>query len=119
MLVVAFISWWYGPGWRDAANQLKERVHTTILTFSVPILLHTMFAPWHRIITTPGGSIQEKGRAMVDNAVSRLVGFMVRLLALLSACLIIGTYSVFGGLIIMLWPLLPLLGPILIVIGIL
>jgi hypothetical protein len=119
MLVVAFISWWYGPGWRDAAVQLKSRLRTTVLTFSVPILLRTMFAPWRRIITNPGGSLQDKARALVDNAVSRAVGFVVRLLALLSAAILIVVYGLVGGIILALWPVLPILGPILIVAGLL
>lgn len=119
MLLVAFFGWWYGPGWRDAAAQLRARMHATVLTFSVPILLRTMFAPWRRIVTSPGGSLQEKGRAMVDNAISRCVGFAVRLLALLSAGLLLTVYAVLGGLILVLWPVLPVLGIVLIVVGLL
>ena len=118
MLLVAFISWWYGPGWRDASAQLKDRLRTTVLTFSVPILLRTMFAPWRRIISPPGSSLQQKARALVDNAVSRAVGFAVRLLALVSAGIIIAVYCIFGGLILVLWPVLPILGPVLIVVGV-
>ena len=119
MLVVAFIQWWYGPGWRDAATQLTTRLRTTLMSFSVPILLRTMFAPWRRITTDPGKSLQDKLRAMVDNAVSRLVGFMVRLMALGAAMLLLTLTAVIGGLIVALWPLLPILGPILVVVGIL
>jgi hypothetical protein len=119
MLLVAFIGWWYGPGWRDAAAQLQGRLNTTILTFSVPILLRTMFAPWRRIVTRPGGSLQDKARAMVDNAVSRFVGLAVRLLALASAGILLTVYTVIGGIILVLWPLLPVLGPALIIVGLL
>jgi len=119
MLVVAFLQWWYGPGWRDAATQLGQRLRYTLMSFSVPILLRTMFAPWRRITTDPGRSLQEKARAMVDNAVSRLVGFMVRLLALAAAGILLALTAVIGVLIVVLWPVLPILGPILIVVGIL
>lgn len=119
MLLVGFLQWWYGPGWRDAGNRLASKMRDTYLNFSIPILLKTMLAPWRRIITPPGGSLQQKMRAMVDNAVSRAVGFGVRLMALIAGVLIISIYAIAGGLFLLLWPALPLLGPALIVGGLL
>jgi hypothetical protein len=117
MLLLAFTQWWYGPGWRDAADRLTARLSNTYLTFSLPILLKTMFAPWKRIVTYPGVSIQDRTRAAIDNLISRIVGFGVRLFALIAAIAIMGATMLFGGLILILWPVLPLLGPILIVAG--
>jgi hypothetical protein len=117
MLLVAFLQWWYGPGWRDAGNRLANVIHDTYLNFSIPILIRTMFAPWRRIVTAPGGSLQDRLRSLVDNAVSRCVGFVVRLLALIMGCGLLSLYAVFGGLFILIWPALPLLGPALIVGG--
>jgi hypothetical protein len=91
----------------------------TYLSFSVPILLRTMFAPWRRIITPPGSSLDQRLKAIADNMVSRAVGFTVRLMALLAAALILAGYTVFGGILVVLWPLLPILGPALIVGGLL
>lgn len=119
MLLVAFVHWWYGPGWRDTSDRLVTRLHDTYLTFSVPILLSTMFAPWKRIITYPGVSLGDKLRAILDNLVSRVVGFIVRSLALLTAVLIMSAYAIVGGAVLLLWPLIPLLGPVLIVGGML
>ena len=117
MLLVEYFRWWYGPGWRDSANRLQSRLINIYFTFSVPILLPTMFAPWRRIITPPGKSLGDKVRAGIDNLVSRAVGFGVRLGALLMAMgMIIGT-GLIGGLILLLWPLLPVLGPLLVVVG--
>ncbi len=117
MLLVAFIQWWYGPGWRDAGARLASRLRQTVLTFSVPILLSTMFAPWRRIITYPGASLQDHMRAVLDNLISRVVGFMVRLFALIAAVALLVIYTVLGGLFLIAWPILPLLGPALIVGG--
>src|SRR5687767_11777583 len=98
MLLAAFIQWWYGPGWHDAARRLKTRIRTTYLSFSIPILLGTLFAPWKRIITPPGASLQDKMRAMADNAISRAVGFTVRIFVLIAALITVIFYTVFGGL---------------------
>ncbi|HVQ44953.1 MAG TPA: hypothetical protein VMT30_08435 [Candidatus Saccharimonadia bacterium] len=117
MLLVAFVQWWYGPGWRDAAGRLLARIHDTYLLFSVPSLLTTMFAPWRRIISSPGRSIGDRARATLDNLISRVVGFIVRLIALIAAGVIITLYLVLGGILLLVWPVAPLLGPILIVGG--
>ncbi len=119
MLLVAFVQWWYGPGWVSTANRLSTRLRETYLTFSVPILIPTMFAPWRRIITYPGSSLQDKFRAILDNLISRAVGFVVRLFALITAFIIMGAYVIFGGLLLIIWPIVPLLGPALIVGGML
>lgn len=117
MLLVAFVHWWYGLGWRDTSSRITARLNDTVLTFSVPILLHTMFAPWKRIITYPSQSFQDRMRAHLDNLVSRGVGFVVRLFALIAAGVIISGVAIFGGLLLILWPIIPLLGPVLIVVG--
>jgi hypothetical protein len=117
MLVVAFIQWWYGPGWNDAASRLKNHIRTTYLSFSIPILLATLFEPWKRIISPPGASLQDKFRALGDNAISRAVGFTVRVMVLIAAAATILFYAVFGGLLLILWPFLPILGPVMVVGG--
>ena len=117
MLLVAFIHWWYGPGWRDTAGRLTTRIQETYLTFSVPVLLKTLGQPWKRIVTLPGRSIGEKARAIIDNLISRVVGLIVRLCALAAASIIISVYLLIGATLLILWPAIPLLGPILIVGG--
>jgi len=78
-----------------------------------------MFAPWRRIITYPGNTLGDRLRAVVDNLVSRAVGFVVRLFALMAALIIMSAYVIFGGLLLIIWPVVPLLGPALIVGGLL
>ena len=119
MLVVAFVQWWYGPGWRDASRRLFARINETYLYFSVPILLRTLFAPWRRIQTAPGAGLEAIMRAAIDNLVSRGVGSAVRLMALGFAIFLITAYVLIGGLLLILWPVIPLLGPALIVGGLL
>ena len=53
--------------------------------FSVIQLTRTLFAPWRRIITYPGASIDEKFKAWGDNVFSRMIGFVVRLGVLIAA----------------------------------
>jgi hypothetical protein len=76
--------------------------------FSVPILLRTLFAPWKRIVSYPGASLDAKLRAFGDNIVSRAVGFVVRMLVLMTAVVIEFGALVIGSIGIILWPLVPL-----------
>ncbi|HEY6737001.1 MAG TPA: hypothetical protein VI322_04780 [Candidatus Saccharimonadia bacterium] len=117
MLLVGFFRWWYSRGWRDTASRLSAQLTTTYLMFSVPTLVTTLFEPWRRIVTEPGAGLEAHARALVDNLVSRLVGGIMRGCTLIGAGLIIGAYAVIGGAVLLLWPVLPFLGPALIIWG--
>src|SRR5664279_5513590 len=85
MIALEILTWWYRQGWTAVAKNAEQRFFKVSHLFSVPILVRTLFAPWRRIITYPGASIDAKVRAMGDNMVSRVVGFTVRTMVLFSA----------------------------------
>ncbi len=107
-MLIYFLRWWYGPGWAEALKRVLESMRRVWQTFSAPLLIHTLWAPWKRIVSSPGRSLDEKMKAAVDNFISRLVGFAVRLLVLATASLL----SLLAGLanlaVAVFWPLLPL-----------
>lgn len=109
MLATALFSWWYGAGWKLVASNVSKRLDKTLASFSVPTLARTLFAPWKRIVSSPGSGIDAHLRAALDNLVSRCVGFTVRLIVLLTALVCLATIAVLGVLQIVLWPLVPLL----------
>lgn len=111
MLVKSFFSWWYGAGWRSVAASLKPRIQGVVASFSVPQLLRTMFAPWRRIITYPGRSLEERFRAWGDNLFSRAVGFVVRVSVLVVALISVGVVAFLTLLELIIWPLLPFAVP--------
>ncbi len=119
MLLIEFFSWWYSAGYARLATTLQTRLRAIWNIFSIPILLRTLFAPWKKIETEAGKGIQNFFQAMVDNLVSRAVGFTIRLFTVIAGmvCLIIGlTVSV---LVLIAWPFLPFSVPVLIVWGLL
>lgn len=118
MLIGAFFSWWYGQGWKHAANALPRRIKATTELFSAKQLLGTLFQPWRRITTVPGESFDDKLRAMGDNLVSRCVGFVVRTAVLLAATCSIVVIGAFSLVEIVVWPFVPIAVPVLIVKGI-
>lgn len=119
MLFFQLLTWWYGRGWQDTARNAWLRLIRVAHLFSVPILVRTLWAPWRRIITYPGASIDAKLRAIGDNMVSRVIGFSVRMLVLIAAGLILLLTSVLGMVLVVLWPLVPPAIPFFIVKGLL
>lgn len=117
MLAIEFFAWWYGAGWLQTVRNVQKRLAKTSHMFSVPILLRTLFAPWKRIVSYPGASLDAKLRAASDNLFSRCVGFTVRIMVLLAAFIMLTVVGVFALAEVVVWPLLPLAVPVLIVLG--
>lgn len=102
------VIWWYSRGWLRVAKRGIERVTQTARLFSLPELISTLFSPWKRIVSYPGSSLGDKARAVLDNIVSRAVGFFTRMFVLFSAAVLIIVVGVVELLIIIIWPILPL-----------
>lgn len=107
-MILVLLRWWYGPGWILAFKRINTRTVGVAHAFSAGTLLKTLFAPWKRIQYS-GRSFDAKMQAMLDNMVSRTVGFTVRLLVLLAALFMIVGSVVLGAAIALAWPFIPLL----------
>src|SRR5665213_1902836 len=108
-MVFELFLWWYGAGWGRAAGGMRLWNNNVLHAFSMPVLLKTLFAPWRKITTTKGRSLDAKVRASVDNLVSRTVGFTTRLLVLIAAALLLILCTIAGVVVAVIWPFLPLL----------
>ncbi|HEX4774114.1 MAG TPA: hypothetical protein VH234_01185 [Candidatus Saccharimonadales bacterium] len=118
-MLVSFLGWWYGRGWRQVANSFKPRLQGVADSFSVNLLIPTLLEPWRRIVTNPGRSLEEKWRAWADNTFSRIVGFVVRSFVLLVAGFTLIVVAVLTVIEMIIWPLVPLALPGFIVAGVL
>ncbi len=107
MLVLEFFSWWYRQGWLSLGASVKHWLVKIAHAFSVPTLLVTLFAPWRRITTNPGSGLDAHMQALLDNLISRLVGFLVRIVVLLTAGIMLVLAAVSGVVGLVLWPLVP------------
>jgi hypothetical protein len=110
MMVLALLSWWYTAGWARLANRAGERISSMLETFSVSLLLRTLFNPF-RQIDAGGvrGPLDVQMRAWFDRSFSRLFGAAVRsffILMGLGAAFFIG---ILGLVELVLWPFVPLL----------
>jgi hypothetical protein len=117
MFITDMIIWWYGAGWKHLVQRLFGAVGRIGLQFSVPVLAKTLFAPWRRIISYGNESFVDGLKAGLDNAVSRLVGFGVRTIVILTAGILMALVSVVGLIATLLWPLLPVIAVYLMISG--
>lgn len=108
MFIKLFLSWWYKDGWLQIMASLNSRNKSVANAFSVNQLLSTLFAPWRRIITYPGASLEAKFRAWSDNVFSRTIGFVIRLVVLLAALLTSLLFSLISLIEIVVWPIIPI-----------
>jgi hypothetical protein len=81
------LGWWYGAGWKQQIALVGTRASKVAKAFSGGAILRTLFSPWKQIVsgTDRDAAIGDKLRAMLDNIISRFVGFMVRSFTLIAA----------------------------------
>jgi len=92
----------------QAARNIGHWTNSVEQMFSVGILLRTLFSPWRRIVTAGGRGLDAKMQAMFDNLVSRLVGFFVRLMVIIAACVSLAGVFLIGLVMVIVWPFIPI-----------
>lgn len=107
MVLLDLLIWWYTVGWVKLIRKQSETIKGVYNQFSVAILVRTLFSPWKRIVTQ-SRNIREQLEAIRDNAVSRFVGFTIRIFVLSAAMGIIALLFVVSVLLIIVWPLIPI-----------
>lgn len=117
MAIKLFLTWWYGPGWKNAFFRINQRIEILAGEFSMSILLKTLFEPWKQITSYrgPNAPFELIIRVWFDNVFARCVGFVIRSFVLVVGIISCAFMFVFGVVLAVLWPLVPL-SPILLVI---
>ncbi|MEO5690970.1 MAG: hypothetical protein ABIQ64_02180 [Candidatus Saccharimonadales bacterium] len=109
-MFMAFFSWWYTDGWKRQLHAVSNRLAGVIDTFSVDILVRTLFSPFRQISAgSVRGPIGVQLRAFVDKLVSRFIGAIVRLAVLITGSITIVVGAMIGCMYLLVWPLLPVL----------
>ena len=106
-MIIELLRWWYGPGWMQTVHRIGTWTSAVERTFSGGLLLRTLFAPWRRITSGGGRSMDAKVRDALDNFVSRCIGAIIRSTMLLIAGLASLIAFLVGVITIVIWPLLP------------
>jgi len=110
MLLVGFISWWYGAGWCGQVSRIVESLQGTNDFFSIPLLLKTFFAPFRQISADETGrSLGDQLRAFGDRLFSRCIGAFMRFFMIIFGFVALILTLVISLLRLILWPVLPFL----------
>ena len=121
MFIVGLLSWWYGAGWKQRSRALAERLLSTADYFSIDLLLKTLFAPYRQISAGQvRGPLGVQMRAFFDRLLSRIIGAIIRTFMIVAGLVGMFLYIVVGGLLLILWgiiPLLPIIGIVLCILG--
>lgn len=119
MIILSLFQWWYGAGWLSAIKHGEKRLQDAYRLFSIPILLRTLFAPWRRIITAPRAGFGAYFRAGIDNTISRVIGFFVRFIVLITAGIVLFFAAVISLVELLIWPFIPLAAVVFVFMGVL
>jgi len=118
-LLASFFSWWYGIGWQNSARRGVTHLSRMTELFSFDLILPTLFAPFRQVSAGRGrGGLDVQLRLFVDRSVSRLVGFTVRLIMLITGVVSIVAVGIIWTIWTIVWPLLPLAPVVLVVLAI-
>lgn len=110
MLFASLFTWWYGLGWAKLAQKVGGRVRGVLDFFSVGQLASSLFAPYRQISAgRVQGTLGDELRAFGDRMFSRVFGAFIRLVLIFFGCVSAVLVAAIGGLLILAWPLFPVL----------
>ena len=111
MLMVSLLNWWYTRGWKDFLQRTGQRLANLVDFFSIDLLIKTLFAPFRQISagSSKTAPLDVKLRMFFDRLVSRIIGAAVRTVILIAGIICIGFAVVMSLVVIILWPLMPVL----------
>ena len=111
MLVISFVQWWYGRGFKaylaDFSNSLKDLMDF----FSIRLLVRNLFSPFKQISAEKKGNLPLNARlhAWGDLMISRMVGATIRFFLLIIGTVLLIARAAIGIVLMIAWPLMPLL----------
>lgn len=123
MAITEMLLWWYASGWNVFLKKLRNWLASIADFFSMGSLIRTLFKPYRQIsadTANRSASLDIKFHMFLDRLVSRLIGFISRLVILIIGSCLILLGSLFSFLLLLLWPFIPLfpiIGIILSIIG--
>ena len=118
MFIVGLFSWWYGAGWLQRVQVVKERLSGLYDYFSIDLLIKTLFSPFRQISAgSVRGPIGVQIRAFFDQLISRTIGMIVRSLVIVIGSVTLVVSAVLGLCAILLWPIVPVLPAVCVVLA--
>jgi len=104
------IVWWYSQGLKECLDFCFAVLVFLKNTFSVPLNLKTLFAPWRRTAGPLEPSLVGLKNFIFDHIVARGLGLVIRLLSLAGYSIITLAVIPFLLIILGIWIALPVIG---------
>lgn len=112
MAIAEMFVWWYSGGWKAFIAKSRTALSHVIDFFSMSDLIRTLFKPFRQISAesaSSSSSMDLKFRMFLDRLISRCIGFVSRLILLVTGSIIILLGGILSIILIILWPFIPLL----------
>lgn len=120
-MIIDMISWWYSQGIVRQFDRMGAQLRSVAETFSITILLETLFAPFRQIDAgLVQGPINIQFRAWIDRSLSRFFGFFIRLFTIITGLVGMLGVVLVGLVWFVIWiamPILPVVGFIVMLVG--
>lgn len=108
MFIVGMLAWWYSAGWKRCLLNVVDNLAGLYDYFSFELLIKTLFSPFRQISAgRVRGSLEVQFRAWLDRLISRVIGAFIRLIVIIVGTLTLVVASVIGLARIVLWPIIP------------
>ena len=109
MLVISFVQWWYGRGFKEFLAKFVDHLKDVADFFSIRLLVRHLFAPFRQIATEKKTNLpmSERIHAWADLMISRLVGATIRFVLLIVGTVFLLIRFILGVIVMILWPLAP------------
>jgi len=109
-LVPNMFLWWYSQGIKEVLDFCWAILVFLKNTFSVPLNLKTLFAPWRRTAKPLEPSLVGLKNFILDQIVARGFGLVVRLFSLIAYLLLTLIVMPVLLMILIIWVILPVMG---------
>jgi hypothetical protein len=117
-LPILYFSWWYGYAYARLFQYLRALFIVDFDMFSVKACLTTLFSPWKRdSMGYDGLTLQQKFQVWTLNIASRFIGFVIKTMTLFTYLVSVFVVVAIAIISIVLWPLIPPLAVIIIIVG--
>lgn len=111
MAIAEMFFWWYSHGWQIFIKKIRTWFSGVADFFSMDSLVRTLFKPYRQIsagAASGDASLDLKFHMFLDRLISRCVGFVSRLILLIVGIVIITFGGILSLVLIILWPIIPL-----------
>lgn len=109
-MVNGYLIWWYGEGMVSAWRVASALIYRLADFFSLPILVRTWFAPWKNdVLVARNVSLGDMWKIWEQNFASRIVGFILRTIIILTSLVCVSIVTIVGSLALGMWLMVPFL----------